>query len=80
MTAIKQIEKDLETGRIVAVEGLHFVRQLRYLEQGIIGKRMRKPRGKILAERIDVEGTISVCQRNFAVLLKMKIGILAAIY
>ncbi len=80
MAVIEQVQKDIWTGRIVAVEDVHLVRQFRCIEQGIISKHTRKAGGEILVKGVDVKRTMPVGDGNLTMLLEMKVGILAAIH
>ena len=79
MAVIEQVQKDIWTGRIVAVEDVHLVRQFRCVEQRIVLQRPGQPGIKILGQRIDIERAVSVGKRHLAMFLEMEFGIFTAI-
>ena len=79
MAVIEQVQKDIWTGRIVAVEDVPFFRQFGRFEQGIVLQRPGQASIKILGQRINIERAVSVGKRHLAMFLEMEFGIFTAI-
>ena len=79
MAVIEQVQKDIWTGRIVAVEDVPFFRQFGRFEQGIVLQRPGQAGIKILGQRINIERAVSVGERHLAMFLEMEFGIFTAI-